>query len=172
MDIPQRGLRPVSLPQLHVHDSSPPDRFRSSSRLSFNSSLSWPLTSVPMPIPNMRDPVPPPLPPPKHLADIVTGGDNGPDIAWQWGNSRVDTQWGDLSVMPGSGLHGHYTGRKSTPDEQPGSARRASSSSTIKSISGHGSRDNSFPRIDEGHSSLSGSSIDSYRSVNLSLICG
>lgn len=161
----------MSLPQLHVHDSSPPDRFRSSSRPSFNSSLSRSLTSVQMPIPNMRDPVPPPLPPPKHLADIATGGDNGLDIASQWDNSRVDTERGDSSVTPGSSLHGSYTSRKSIRDEQPESARRASSSSTVKSISGHRSRDTFFPRIDEGYSSLSGSSIDSYRSVNLSLIC-
>jgi hypothetical protein len=163
MDIPHRGTRPMALPQIHVHDSITSDRYRGSHRPSFTSSLSSPSTvSVPMPIPNMRDPVPPPLPPPKHLADIAAGGNNGPDIAWQWGNSRHDSDWGGSSVTPGSSLYGSYTSRKSLHDDRE-SARRSSSSSTIKSPSGHGSRENSYPRIDEGYSSLSGTSIDSYR---------
>jgi hypothetical protein len=170
MEIPHRGTGLVDLPQIHVHDSILPERFRSSSRPSFNSSLSSPLTSsVPMPIPNMRRSVPPPLPPPKYLADIAAERDNG--IAWQWGNLRADTEWSQSSVTPGSSSYGSYTCRKTMPDEQPESARCASSSSTIKLISGHEYRDSSFPQIDEGYFSLSGNSIDSYRSVNLFLIC-
>lgn len=165
MDIPHRGPRPA-LPEIKFHDSNPSDRFRHPSRSSStNSILSPSAASGPMSIPNARDPVPPPLPPPKHLADIADGGCNGPDIAWQWGNSHMDTEWGGSSVAPGSSLYGSFASRKGVKAERPEYARRTSSTSTIKSIRDVENGENSFPRIDEGYASLSSTSIDSYRSV-------
>lgn len=173
MEIPHRGARPVALPEIYVHDPNPSDRFRtSSSSSSYNSTSSPSTSSIPMSIPHSRDPVPPPLPPPRHLADIADGGNNGPDIAWQWGNSLThDSNWGRStpSVQPGSSLYGSGSGsfasRKSHMDERPDNSRRGSSTSTIKSMNGAESRENTYPRIDEGYASLSGTSIGSNKSV-------
>lgn len=168
MEIPRRGPRPpLALPEIYVHDSNPTDRFRNSSRSSSYSSLSSPATaSGPMSIPNARDPVPPPLPPPRHLADIASGGNNGPDIAWQWGNSHQLNGWGSISsVAPGSSLYGNSFAKKSLVNERPDLACRTSSTSTVRSISGSDGRDNPYPRVDEGYGSLSETSIGSIRSV-------
>lgn len=79
----------VALPKIYVHDPNPTDRFRTSSTSSsYNSIFSTSTSSIPMSIPHSRDPVPPPLPPPRYLADIADGGNTGPDITWQWGNSH------------------------------------------------------------------------------------
>ena len=153
----------MALPQIHVPESNQSDRYRAPSRSMLPSTLSSPRSpSVPVPIPHMRDPVPPPLPPPKHIADIG-GGNNGPDIAWQWGNSRHN-EWDVSSVTPGSSLYGSLHSLRSEPSEN---ARRTSSMSTIKSLGGAESKETAFPKIDEGYSSLSSTSIDSYRSVTL-----
>jgi hypothetical protein len=166
MDIPHRGSRAVTLPQIHVPDSIPSDRFRFSSRSTLNCTFSSPSSpSVPVPIPNIREPVPPPLPPPRHLADIEAGGSNGPDIAWRWGNSRRDAEWEGSSVTPGSSLYGSMASRTSMASEPSEPARRPSSTSTIKSPHGVESREMPFPKIDEGYSSLSSTSIESYRYV-------
>ena len=173
MDIPRRGSRPaLAPPEIYVqHDSNPSDRFRNSSRSSSYNSASSPSTaSGPMSIPNSRDPVPPPLPPPRHLADIGDGGNGGPDIAWQWGNSHSGGGWGESitsmsSVAPGSSLYGSLTGKKGMMDDRPEYTRRTSSISTVKSISGLERQENPYPRIDEGYASLSGTSIGSDRSV-------
>ncbi|KAH8772145.1 hypothetical protein BGZ57DRAFT_764297 [Hyaloscypha finlandica] len=161
MEIPHRGARQVALPQIHVHDPNPSERFRTSSSSSSYNSTSSPSTfSIPMSIPHARDPVPPPLPPPKDLADIAGGG-NGPDIAWQWGNSHShESDWRRSvpSVPPGSSLYGSFASRKGALDERPDNSRRGSSTSTIKSMNG---RENTYPRIDEGYASLSGTSIGS-----------
>ena len=170
MEIPRRGSRPaLALPEIYVHDSNPSDRFRNSSRSSSYNSASSPSTaSGPMSIPNARDPIPPPLPPPRHLADIADGGNNGPDIAWQWGNSHEGSGWGGSisSVAPGSSLYGgSFASRKSVMDDRPEFTRRTSSTSTVKSITGLERQENPYPRIDEGYASLSGTSIGSNRSV-------
>jgi hypothetical protein len=172
MEIPHRGARRVALPEIYVHDPNPSDRFRTSSlSSSFNSTSSPSTFSIPMSIPNSRDPVPPPLPPPRHLADILDNRNNGPDIAWQWGNSHEDnSDWGRsiASVQPGSSLYGSFASRKSFADdrdERPDNSRRGSSTSTIKSMSGTQSRESTYPRIDEGYASLSGTSIGSSKSV-------
>jgi hypothetical protein len=169
MEIPRRGPRPsVALPEIYVHDSNPSDRFRTSrSSSSYNSTSSPSTSSIPMSIPHSRDPVPPPLPPPRHLADIVDGRHDRPDIAWQWGNSHEDnSDWGRsiASVPPGSSLYGSAS-RKSFKDERSDDSRRGSSTSTIKSLNGAESRESIYPRIDEGYASLSGTSIGSNRSV-------
>jgi hypothetical protein len=167
MDIPHRGSRAMALPQIHVPDSNPSDRFRTSSRSMLPSTLSSPSSpSVPMPIPNMREPIPPPLPPPKHIADIE-GGNNGPDIAWQWGNSRMGNEWRGSVVTPGSSIYGSLASGTSMASERSEPARRTSSTSTIKSLTGAEPKETPYPKIDEGYSSLSSTSIDSYRSVIL-----
>jgi hypothetical protein len=159
----------VALPEIYVHDPNPSDRFRTSrSSSSYNSTSSPSTSSIPMSIPHSRDPVPPPLPPPRHLADLVEGGNNGHDIAWQWSNSREDSSdWGRsiASVPPGSSLHGSFASRKSIMGDRADDSRRGSSTSTIKSISGAESREHTYPRIDEGYASLSGTSIGSNKSV-------
>ncbi len=40
-----------------------------------------------------RDPIPPHLSPPRYLLDILVDIDNGPDIAWQWGDSAKPAGW-------------------------------------------------------------------------------
>jgi hypothetical protein len=68
--------------KIRIHDSNPFDRYRASNRTSlYDSNLSTATSSIPMPIPNRRSPGLPPLPPPRHLADM-------PDLAWRWGNSH------------------------------------------------------------------------------------
>lgn len=155
----------MALPEIYVHDPKPSDRFRtSSSSSSFNSTSSHSTASIPMSIPHSRDPVPPPLPPPRHLKDLENNGNNGQDIAWQWGNSQANSDWGRplASVQPGSSLCGSFASRT---DERPDNSRRGSSTSTIKSTSGAEIREHTYPRIDEGYASLSGTSIGSIKSV-------
>ena len=61
-------------------------------------------SSQPMVIPQSRDPVPPPLPPLRHLVGFTDGGTKEPDIAWQCGNSQKENGWeGSISsVVPES----------------------------------------------------------------------
>lgn len=166
MDIPHRAVRPamaLPMPEIYVHDSNRSDRFRTSSRSSsYNSILSPTTSSNPMSIPNSRDPgPPPPLPPPKHLPDIIDSGKGGPDIAWKFGNSHdSNSEWGGSvpSVTTGSSLYGSFLGRRK--EEQGGI-------SMIKSID---TKENSYPRFDEGYGSQSGTSIGSNMSVNSDLI--
>lgn len=171
MEIPDRGSRPsLALPEIYVHESNP-EQFRSSSRSSsYNSVASPPSSSIPMSIPHSRDPVPPPLPPPKYLADIASGGNNGPDIAWRFGNSHgTGSDWaGSMpSVANGSSLYGSFASGKSLVDNRPNYTRRTSSTSTIKSSVGEerGDRPEHTYSKDEGYSSFSGTSIGSYRLV-------
>ncbi|KAL3427693.1 hypothetical protein PVAG01_01202 [Phlyctema vagabunda] len=162
MDIPQRGARPsLGLPEIYVHESNSVDRYRTSSRSSsFNSASSPGISAIPMSIPNAREPVPPPLPPPRHIADF-----GGPDIAWKWGNSQEDGGWGKpVPVPPGSSLYGSFAGRGNSISEERPDNRRGSSTSTIKSISTVADMRDNYPRIDEGYASLSGTSIGSNKS--------
>lgn len=165
MEIPTRGPRPTGLPSIYVDESNAGGRYRTMSRSSsYNSSASP--TSIPMPIPNAREPVPPPLPPPRHLADIASGGVNGPDIAWRWGNSYdKDNLWGGSvsSVAPGSSLLGGSR-NSGVIEERPEYTRRQSSTATIKSPKGRNDgNDNLQNRFDEGYHSLSGTSVSSTR---------
>ncbi|KUJ12072.1 uncharacterized protein LY89DRAFT_700035 [Mollisia scopiformis] len=161
MDIPHRAARPaMALPTPEIYVQDPSDRFRTSSRSnSYGSILSPKTSSIPMSIPNSREPgPPPPLPPPRHLQDIVDSGKSGPDLAWKFGNSHeYNSDWGgsvSSSVAPGSSLYGSFMGRRG--DER--SERRGSSISTIKSTD---FKENSYPRLDEGYVSQSGTSIGS-----------
>lgn len=166
-DIPHRGSRHMALTHSYDNDLNPSDRYRGSNR-ALTRSLTSPSSpsSVPMPIPHMREEPPPPLPPPRHLADIEGGGHNGPDLAWQWENSRVSNEWGGSSVTPGSSLYGSMaSSRAGMSGDAPEPARRTSSTSTIKSLHGAEAKEAPFRKLDEGYSSLSSASIDSYRSV-------
>ena len=164
--IPHRARAIQGPPAIYVHDSNPSDRFRISSRSSsYNSTASPATLSGAMAIPNARDPVPPPLPPPRHLADIADNGNNGPDIAWKWGNYQEESAWESSapSLAPGSSLYGSYASGQSSFSGRPESSRRTSSSSTLKSIrlSRTEPEKNAYARIDEGYQSLSGTSIGS-----------
>ncbi|PQE26291.1 hypothetical protein CJF30_00001002 [Rutstroemia sp. NJR-2017a BBW] len=93
MEIPRRGQRPsMALPEIYVHDSHPSDRYRQSSRSNSIHSIISPSSA--MPIPHAREAIPPPLPPPRHIADIAENGSNGTDIAWKWGNPHQELDWG------------------------------------------------------------------------------
>ena len=62
-----------------------------------NRSAAW-ISTKPMSIPHSRDPVPPPLPSPRHLADISDGRSNRPVITQQWGVSLAhENYWGSDS---------------------------------------------------------------------------
>ena len=169
MEIPARASHPLALPSIHIEDSNPHGRFRASaSRSSSYHSVASP-TSIPMSIPNAREPVPPPLPPPKHLADIASGGNNGPDIAWKWGNSADGSNaWGGsfAPITPGSSLlgGGASSRRTSTLENHLEHSRRPSSTSTVKPSQSI-EREPPISRFDEGYHSLSGTSIGSHRSV-------
>jgi hypothetical protein len=174
MDLPARGSRPLGLPSIHIEDSNPHSRYRASASRSSSYQFTTSPTSIPMSIPNARDPIPPPLPPPKHLADIASGGNNGPDIAWKWGNSvDANNSWGGsfAPITPGSSLYGGGASsrRGSTMEEPIERSRRPSSTATIKPL--HGTdREVPVSRFDEGYHSLSGTSIGSNRSV-LPILC-
>lgn len=163
--IPHRGAR---LPEIYVHDSGPHDRYGTSSRSSsYGSAAST--APIPMSIPNSnsRDYVPPPLPPPKHIADIANGGHTGQDIAWKWGNSQEDSGWGrpSPSVAPGSSLYGNFSSRGGSLMEDRSEVQRTNLSSNVKYTRDFDTREYSYPRIDEGYASLSGTSIGSTKSV-------
>jgi hypothetical protein len=146
----------LQLPEIHVQDSNAPaaasDRQRLSGR-SFSYSATSPSSA--MSIPNAREPVPPPLPPPPRIPDF-NGGSPATDIAWQWGNSQ-EGGWGKAStpIDPKSSLYGSFSARNSVADDRPGYDRRGSSASTIKSINGLEVRRETYPRIDEGFVTLS-----------------
>jgi hypothetical protein len=55
-------------------------------------------STIPMSIPHSRDPVPPPLPPPRRLADISEGRSNRPDITYVWESGLShENDWGSDS---------------------------------------------------------------------------
>jgi hypothetical protein len=175
MDIPSRsGARPsLVLPEINVFNDANSDRYRtaSSRSSSYNSASSSSSHAIPMSIKGSREPVPPPLPPPKDLADMGGGGSNGPDLAWHFANSRRDTDGFGSSVAPGSSLHGGSLsgrmGKNVTENNRPGYARSTSSSTTIKSaLPGDSERSGSR---DEGYWSYS-TRNGSHRSVNVHLV--
>ncbi|KAG9242607.1 hypothetical protein BJ878DRAFT_160569 [Calycina marina] len=166
MEIPlaHRARAPPVLPEIYVQDSIPSERIRMSSRSSsYNLTSSPAHIPGPMSIPNVREPVPPPLPPPQHIPDIADSGHKGSDIAWQWGNSRQDSDWGK-AVAPGSSLYGGFASKPGFKESRPESFSRTSSASTIKSVQRPVSRESHYPKLDEGYASFSGTSIDSNRS--------
>ncbi|PBP15467.1 hypothetical protein BUE80_DR013780 [Diplocarpon rosae] len=146
----------MDLPEIYVHN--PSERWRTSTRPTpYHCVSSVATTSArAMSIPNTREAPPPPLPPPRHLADIAGGGHNGQDVAWRWGNSPDERSvWGSStpSVAPGSSLRGGSLARDSASDDRPELGRRTSSNSTVKPSR---RRDSLYQRDqrDEGYSSL------------------
>lgn len=123
-----------------------------------SSSSFQPDLASPMPIPNVQDAVPPPLPPPTHIPDITSGQDSG----WQWGNDPASTDFGrSAPVKPGSSLLGG--GLKSPPHAkeldhvQNGSiddGRRGSSLATITA----GTRDHEMLDAQQSQSDEEGAS--------------
>ena len=125
-------------------------------------------STAPMSIPNAREIVPPPLPPPKNLEDFRNG--DGPDMGWQFANSEYgSSSWnrnvaGSLSVHPQSSLYGNYK-RGDNTDDRPDFDRRGSSASTITSLVDVDVKRESLFHQDEGYASLSGTKIGSSKSV-------
>lgn len=123
-----------------------------------------PIGATPMPIPNAREEVPPPLPPPKHIAD--------PDIAWQFGRDWNERQKSLPSIRPGSSLLGGLAGPGPGPglrlDDELHKADRARGGPTRLSLdrSAEAHRTRAVPHgSDEGYASLSGLSLGSHTSV-------
>ncbi|KAH6701263.1 hypothetical protein BKA61DRAFT_704943 [Leptodontidium sp. MPI-SDFR-AT-0119] len=166
MEILHHGQRPsLALPEIYVYVSNPSDRFRTWSRSNPQNSTFPTTSSRPISTLNARDPVPPPLPPPRHLTDTVDGGNNGPDITWQWGNSHGrDSGRSISSVVLASSSYRSLTSPKSMSNEQPNFARRGSSTLTSKSMSDGDAREQVYLGIDEGYASLCGTSIGSKKS--------
>ncbi|KAI6711223.1 hypothetical protein JHW43_006216 [Diplocarpon mali] len=169
MEIPHRGVRPTAMALPEIYVQNPSERFRHTSRpTSFHSDAALATSARAMSIPNAREAPPPPLPPPRHLADIAEGGHIGQDVAWRWGNSPDEGGvWGRTtpSVAPGSSLHGGgLAGRRGSVD-RPELARRTSSNSTVK----HLVRRDSYQR-DEGYFSL-GTSVWSNQSNHQESSC-
>lgn len=167
MDIPRRGgkLASGALPEIHIHD--PSERSRCSSRsISHSSTSSLATSATAMSIPNAREAPPPPLPPPRQLADIIDGGYNGQDIAWKWGNlPDGEGYWGKSTpaVAPDSSLRGGSFLKRSLAEERPEPARKTSSTATIKTLDQIKSSDQKEQR-DEGYASL-GTSTWSHKLV-------
>lgn len=119
--------------------------------------------SSPMSIPSARDTVPPPLPPPRHLADIADGQSNGHDIAWQWGSSPERSHWS--SAVSGLSWYWEDIERgKDLMDDQGNFTRHRSSESTAKTPANLSRQASPSPRLDERYTSLSGISVGSNRS--------
>lgn len=167
MEILHHGQRPsLALPEIYVHVSNPSDRFRTWSRSSPQNSTSPTTSSRPISIPNARDPVPPPLPPPRHLTDIADGGNNGLDTTWQWGNPHGhDLGRSTSSIAPASRSYRSLASPKGILNKQPNFVRRGSSTSTSRSLSDEDAREQVYLGIDEGYASLSGTYIGSKKSV-------
>ncbi|KAI9680538.1 MAG: hypothetical protein M1817_003978 [Caeruleum heppii] len=114
-----------------------------------------------MSIPNAREHVPPPLPPPRHIEALQEGGDGRVDLGWRWGNGD-DVGFGGKSVSPASSLVGStaglgYNGRR------PSCARAGSSGATVTSPSRQDTREETIRHPDEGYASLSGSSLSNHK---------
>ncbi|KAH8602210.1 hypothetical protein B0O99DRAFT_648039 [Bisporella sp. PMI_857] len=152
MNIPiSPRTRGPALPQIYVQDSNPSDRFRTSGgATSYNSTSSPANIPGPMAIRNRREPVPPPLPPPRYVPDIPDNEKNEPDHAWHWRNPREDDNWERSApdVASGSSLYGGFSNDASAKDD----GRR-----TGYSI-------NNPEPIDEGYQSLLAMSIGLNRS--------
>ncbi|KAG9238394.1 hypothetical protein BJ875DRAFT_367973 [Amylocarpus encephaloides] len=150
MDIPHRpGARPSGLPEIFVHDSNSNDRFRNFSRSSAHNPPSA-SPAIAMSIKGSREPVPPPLPPPREMADIASGGNNGPDLAWKFANSRSNDESLVSSVAYESSLYGGgFANWRSTMDDRPDYSRRTSSTTQAIRLSQGDAHGHTYPR-DEG----------------------
>lgn len=157
IDIPHRGQRPAGPPAIYIQESA--DRYRMSTNRSnsYNSIPPSPPAVSPMSIPNAREYVPPPLPPPTHIPGLA--GPNGFDSGWDLQNRDDDINLWGKAVTPGSSLYGSSVRRERIPERQE--LRRGSSSATVvlKPAAEH-----QYARYDEGYASLSSTSIGSNRS--------
>ncbi len=128
---------------------------------------SYPSPAVAMAIPNAREDVPPPLPPPRHIEELKAGQS---DPGWQWGNTNNPKENGFggnrlATVRPGSSLHG---GSGSAQVHHPRdlsadclfNGREPSISRSLDDMSSEGSRDHNS---DEDRSGKTRPSLGSHR---------
>lgn len=97
-----------------------------------------------MPIPRVREEVPPPLPPPRYIGEDLG---EGQDPGWQWGhqNSRIDNNFGgnrQAAVKPGSSLFGgasagqmHQVHPRDRPTDSAFHRRESSTSRSLDDMS-------------------------------------
>ncbi len=157
--------RITSPPSIRIYDfnNSNHDRPRLSTRSSSNASIPFSKSPGPMSIPNSKDKPPPPLPPPRHIAELEAGD----DLGWRWGNT-IGGGFGksDLpTIKPGSSLYGSQDRRTQDFGNGADCNRRRSSASTIKLSPDVDTRWEGFRHKDEGYHSLSGSGIANLQSV-------
>ncbi|KAI9815031.1 MAG: hypothetical protein M1827_002874 [Pycnora praestabilis] len=156
MDAATRISSPPSI-RINYDPNQGPDRYRSTSRSSSYNSTSQSIVSGPMSIPNAKEYVPPPLPPPRHIPELK----NGSDMGWQWGNENNGSFGKSVgSVKPGSSLYRGFSRPSNDDGEQESEGgRRESSASTITSPPETDLRQEGLRHPDEGYASLSGSSL-------------
>jgi hypothetical protein len=127
-----------STPSIRVYESS---RYQQPS---------YPSPAIPMAIPNAREAVPPPLPPPRHIEDLRAGQS---DPGWQWGNTDNPKENGFgghrlATVRPGSSLYGgsasaqvHHPPPRDLSADHLFNGREPSISLSLDDMSSEGSRD-------------------------------
>ena len=127
-----------STPSIRVYESSRYQR------------PSYPSPAIAMAIPNAREAVPPPLPPPRHIEDLRAGQS---DPGWQWGNTDNPREngFGGLrlaTVRPGSSLYGgsasaqvHHPPPRDLSADHLFNGREPSISLSHDDMSSEGSRD-------------------------------
>jgi len=111
---------------------------------------SYPSPAIAMAIPNAREAVPPPLPPPRHIEDLRAGQS---DPGWQWGNTDNPKENGFgghrlATVRPGSSLYGgsasaqvHHPPPRDLSADHLFNGREPSISLSLDDMSSEGSRD-------------------------------
>ena len=111
---------------------------------------SYPSPAIAMAIPNAREAVPPPLPPPRHIEDLRAGQS---DPGWQWGNTDNPKESGFgghrlATVRPGSSLYGgsasaqvHHPPPRDLSADHLFNGREPYISLSLDDMSSEGSRD-------------------------------
>ncbi|KAI9843899.1 MAG: hypothetical protein M1837_006053 [Sclerophora amabilis] len=161
MEIPHlsanRSHSSHTLPSIRVHDPNHSNSDRCG-HLPLRTASHLPeRLSNPMSIPNSKEYVPPPLPPPRHIDDV--------DIAWQWGNNQSEGfgQSKNASVSHGSSLfRGQSPNWEGDERKRPSVLRRGSSGSTVKYPESE-AKHSGMPPVDEGYASLSGTKLSNHR---------
>lgn len=144
-----------STPSIRVYESSRYQR------------PSYPSPAVAMAIPNAREAVPPPLPPPRHIEDLKAGHS---DPGWQWGNTNNPKENGFggnrlATVRPGSSLYGGSgSGQVHQPRDLSAdhlfNGHKSSISQSHDDMSSEGSRDHNS---DEDRSGKTRPSLSNHR---------
>ncbi len=161
MDIP----RVKSPPSILVNEFQPQHGYRSTSKpvaMPFFGS-----TREPVPIPNARDPVPPPRPPPRNLDIYAAGSDLGHIWANKLNGGVGKGGGAGGSVSSESSLHGNWGRRKEVDRmaERREFVRREVSVSTVKSPLDRDTKLDFSRHQDEGYYSISDTKPANYLSV-------